>query len=94
MTASTGSKKTCAKDAFLSALSSTKAKGEAASPSFDSPFHLPRIAVVGSKREFFASGMRDKLREKTTFPFVKVQKWKPDNIVWAHRIKRKTTLSW
>ncbi|KAF5182844.1 hypothetical protein FRX31_027570, partial [Thalictrum thalictroides] len=42
-----GSKKTCAKVVFLSAFSSSKAKGETASPSFDSCFHLPRIAVAG-----------------------------------------------
>ncbi|KAF5204585.1 50S ribosomal protein L2 [Thalictrum thalictroides] len=91
---SAGSKKTCARDVFLSAFSSSKAKGETASPSYGSSFHLPRIAVAGSKPEFFASGMRDNLRGKTAFSLGEVQKWKPDNIVWAHRIKRKAALSW
>ncbi|XXG47935.1 hypothetical protein AAC387_Pa02g2496 [Persea americana] len=42
--ASAGSKKTCAKDVFFSALSSPKAKGETASFSFGSSFGFPRIA--------------------------------------------------
>ncbi|PIA31219.1 hypothetical protein AQUCO_05100018v1 [Aquilegia coerulea] len=91
---SAGNKKTCAKDVFLSAFSSTKAKGETASSSFGSSFHLPRIAVAGSKPEFFAPGMRDKLKGKTEFSLGDVQKWKKDNVVWAHRIKRKAALSW
>ncbi|KAI5666069.1 hypothetical protein M9H77_15922 [Catharanthus roseus] len=61
-----GSKKTCAKDVFFSALSSPnpKAKGETASLSFGSSFAFPRIAVAGAKPAFFAPRMREKVRGK------------------------------
>lgn len=61
---SPGSKKTCAKDVFFSALSSSKAKGETASLSpfsnNKSSFGFPRIAVAGAKPAFFAPRMREK----------------------------------
>ncbi|KAK4339056.1 hypothetical protein RND71_040518 [Anisodus tanguticus] len=79
-----GSKKTCAKDVFFSALSSPKAKGETASLSFDSSFGFPRIAVAGAKPAFFAPRMREKVRGK----------WRTHSILWVHRIKRKAALSW
>lgn len=89
-----GSKKTCAKDVFLSAFSSTKAKGETASLSFGSSFGFPRIAVAGAKPAFFAPRMREKLRGKNTFSLCEVRKWRTHSILWAHRIKRKAALSW
>nr|XP_016490427.1 PREDICTED: 60S ribosomal protein L2, mitochondrial-like [Nicotiana tabacum] len=55
-----GSKKTCTKDIFFSALSSPKAKGETASLSFGSSFGFPRIALAGAKLAFFAPRMREK----------------------------------
>lgn len=89
-----GRKKTCAKDVFFSAFSSTKAKGETASPSFGSSFGFPRIAVAGAKPAFFAPRMREKLRGKNTFSLCEVRKWRTHSILWAHRIKRKAALSW
>ena len=89
-----GSKKTCAKDVFFSALSSPKAKGETAPLSFGSSFGLPRIAVAGAKPAFFAPRMREKLRGKNTFSLCEVRKWRTHSILWAHRIKRKAALSW
>ncbi|CAN4091506.1 unnamed protein product [Withania somnifera] len=74
-----GSKKTCAKDVFFSALSSPKAKGETASLSFGSSFGFPRIAVAGAKPTFFAPRIREKIR-----------KWRTHSILWVHR--RKQTL--
>ena len=41
-----GSKKTCAKDVFFSALSSPKAKGETASLSFGSSFGFPTHSIL------------------------------------------------
>ena len=92
--ASAGSKKTCAKDVFFSALSSPKAKGETAPLSFGSSFGLPRIAVAGAKPAFFAPRMREKLRGKNTFSLCEVRKWRTHCVLWAHRIKRKAALSW
>ncbi|KAK6923610.1 Ribosomal Proteins L2, RNA binding domain [Dillenia turbinata] len=86
-----GSKKTCAKDVFFSALSSPKAKGEI---SFGSSFGFPRIAVAGAKPAFFAPRMKEKLRGKNTFSLCEVRKWRTHSILWAHRIKRKAALSW
>ncbi|CAN6465347.1 unnamed protein product [Victoria cruziana] len=74
---SAGSKKTCAKDVFFSALSSPKAKGETAtSLSFGSSFGFPRIAVAGAKPAFFAPRMREILRGKNTFSLFEVRKWR------------------
>ena len=92
--ASAGSKKTCAKDVFFSALSSPKAKGETASLSFGSSFGFPRIAVAGAKPAFFAPRMREKVRGKKTFSLCEIRKWRTHSILWAHRIKRKAALSW
>ncbi|KAI5639260.1 hypothetical protein M9H77_00585 [Catharanthus roseus] len=91
-----GSKKTCAKDVFFSALSSPnpKAKGETASLSFGSSFAFPRIAVAGAKPAFFAPRMREKVRGKNTFSLCEIRKWRTHSSLWAHRIKRKAALSW
>ena len=89
-----GSKKTCAKDVFFSALSSPKAKGETASLSFGSSFGFPRIAVAGAKPAFFAPRMREKVIGKKTFSLCEVRKWRTHCVLWAHRIKRKAALSW
>lgn len=89
-----GSKKTCAKDVFFSALSSPKAKGETASLSFGSSFGFPRIAVAGAKPAFFAPRMREKVRGKNTFSLCEIRKWRTHSILWVHRIKRKAALSW
>ena len=92
--ASAGSKKTCAKDVFFSALSSQKAKGDTASLSLGSSFGFPRIAVAGAKPAFFAPRMREKVRGKNTFSLCEVRKWRTHCVLWAHRIKRKAALSW
>ncbi|KAF7138126.1 hypothetical protein RHSIM_Rhsim07G0055600 [Rhododendron simsii] len=88
------SQKTCAKDVFLSALSSPKAMGETAPLSFSSSFGFPRIAVAGAKPTFFAPRMREKVRGKNTFSLCEIRKWTTNSIQWAHRIKRKAALSW
>ncbi|XP_020518774.1 uncharacterized protein LOC110006689 [Amborella trichopoda] len=90
-----GSKKSCVKDIFFSALSSPKAKGETASYlSFGSSFCFPRIAVAGAKPTFFAPRMREKVKGKKTFSLCEVQKWRMHSILWAHWIKHKAALSW
>jgi len=90
-----GSKKTCAKDLFFSALSSPKAKAETAPLSFGSSFGFPRIAVAGAKPAFFAPRMREKVRGgKKTFSLCEIRKWRTHSILWAHRIKGKAALSW
>ncbi|CAN6487181.1 unnamed protein product [Victoria cruziana] len=92
---SAGSKKTCAKDIFFSALSSPKAKGETTtSLSFGSSFGFPRIAVAGAKPTFFAPQMREILRGKNMFSLFEVRKWRTHSILWVHRIKRQAALSW
>nr|BCT43253.1 ribosomal protein L2 [Musa beccarii] len=89
-----GSKQTSAKDVFFSALSSPLAKGETQSLCFDSSFSIPRIAVAGAKRTFFAPRMRDQVLGKNTFSLCEILKWRTDCVIWAHRIKRKGALSW
>ncbi|EPS74677.1 hypothetical protein M569_00052, partial [Genlisea aurea] len=86
-----GSKKTCAKDIFLSAFSSQKAKG-VKHLSFGSSF--PRIAVVGAKPAFFVFRMREQVRGKNTFSLFEIRKWRTHSIPWVHRMKRKAALSW
>ncbi|KAL3830308.1 hypothetical protein ACJIZ3_019110 [Penstemon smallii] len=88
-----GSKKTCVKDVFFSALS-PKAKGETASLSLGSSSSFPRIAVAGAKPPFFVFRKREEVREENTFPLCEIRKWKAHSILWAHRIKRKAALSW
>lgn len=92
--ASTGSKETCAKDVFFSALSSPLAKGETASLSFGSSLAFPRIAVAGAKPAFFAPRMREKVIGKKRFSLCEIRKWRTHCVLWAHRIKRKAALSW
>nr|WMZ41816.1 ribosomal protein L2 [Trachelospermum jasminoides] len=90
-----GSKKTCAKDVFFSALSSPNPKAKVStSLSFGSSFAFPRIAVAGAKPAFFAPRMREKVRGKNTFSLCEIRKWRTHSILWAHRIKRKAALSW
>lgn len=89
-----GSKQTCAKDVFFSALSSPLAKGETASLSFGSSLGFPRIAVAGAKPAFFAPRMREKVIGKKTFSLCEIRKWRTHCVLWAHRIKRKAALSW
>nr|AKI85071.1 ribosomal protein L2 [Hypseocharis bilobata] len=89
-----GRKKTSVRDVFLSAFSSPKSKGEAASVSFVRSSGLPRIAVAGAKPTFFASQMSRTPEEKNTFSLSEVQQWRTDSDVWAHRMKRKAALSW
>ncbi|KAE8718194.1 60S ribosomal protein L2 [Hibiscus syriacus] len=89
-----GSKKTCARDVFFSALSSPNPNGETASLSFGNTFGLPRVAVAGAKPAFFASRTREELGEKNTFSLSDVRKWRPNSVLWTHRIKRKAALSW
>ncbi|KAK7847306.1 60s ribosomal protein l2 [Quercus suber] len=79
---------------FLLCLLLKRAKGEAASLSFSSSFAFPSIVVAGAKPAFFTERMREKLRGKNTFSLFEVRKWRTHNILWAHRIKRKATLSW
>lgn len=88
------SKKTCAKDVFFSAFSSSKARAGTASLSFGSSFGIPRIAVAGAKPAFFAPRMKEKVIGKNTFSLCEIRKWRTHSILWAHRIKRKAALSW
>lgn len=89
-----GSKQTCAKDVFFSALPSPLAKGETAFLSFGSSLAFPRIAIAGAKPAFFAPRMRDKLRGKKTFSLCEIRKGRTHCVLWAHRIKRQAALSW
>nr|YP_010838095.1 ribosomal protein L2 [Apostasia shenzhenica]WGF19830.1 ribosomal protein L2 [Apostasia shenzhenica] len=89
-----GSKQTCAKDVFFSALSSPLAKGETAFLSFGSSLAFPRIAIAGAKPAFFAPRMREKLIGKRTFSLCEIRKLRTHCVLWAHRIKRKAALSW
>nr|BCT43014.1 ribosomal protein L2 [Musa velutina] len=92
--ASPGSKQTCAKDVFFSSLSSHFAKGDTTSLCFDSSFSIPRIAVAGAKRTFFAPRMRDQVLGRNLFSLLEIRKWRTDCVIWAHRIKRQGALSW
>nr|AKI85134.1 ribosomal protein L2 [Geranium maderense] len=87
-----GNKMTSVRDVFLSAFT-PKPKGEVASRSFVRSSGLPRIAVAGAKPSFFASHMRDEVKEENKFSLSEIQQWKKDSIVWAHRMKRKAALS-
>nr|BDI00278.1 ribosomal protein L2 [Dendrobium brymerianum] len=89
-----GSKQTCAKDVFFSALPSPLAKGETAFLSFGSSLAFPRIAIAGAKPAFFAPRMREKLIGKKTFSLCEIRKGRTHCVLWAHRIKRQAALSW
>nr|AKI85074.1 ribosomal protein L2 [Francoa sonchifolia] len=91
---STGSKKTCARNVFLSAFSSPKAREETTSLLLASSSGFPRVAVSGAKPAFFVPGMKDELSGKSMFSLSEVQKGKTNSIQREHRIKRKGALSW
>ncbi|KAL5731767.1 hypothetical protein ACHQM5_004466 [Ranunculus cassubicifolius] len=78
-----GSNNTCARDVFLSALSSSKAKGDTPS------FHLPRVVVAGAKSAFFVPQVREKFSGENEFCLSEVGRWRSHNIV-----KLKAALSW
>lgn len=83
-------KETSVKDVFLSALSSSKAKGVTPSLSHG----LPRIAVAGAKPALFAPQTREFVEGENKFSLGDVQRWKMNSPVWKNRIKRRATLSW
>ncbi|KAI4300256.1 hypothetical protein L6164_033653 [Bauhinia variegata] len=83
------SKRTSAKDVFLSAFSSPKVKGDTASLST-----FPRVAVAGAKPAFFVPRPREQLNGENVFSLSEVRKWRPDSNLWEHRIKRKAAVSW
>lgn len=90
----TETQKTCARDVFLSAFSTPRAKGETASFSLCGLHNLPRIAVAGAKATFFAPQMYKKHGGKNTVSLNEVQKWNSRSSIWAHRMKRKAAVSW
>ncbi|KAJ9172235.1 hypothetical protein P3X46_015500 [Hevea brasiliensis] len=86
------SKKTSARDVFLSTFSTPRA--ETASLSLSGSLNFPRIAVAGARPAFFAPQMRDKDGGKSTFSLSEVRKWNSRSSIWAHRMKRKAAVSW
>ncbi|KAL8107592.1 large ribosomal subunit protein uL2mz, N-terminal part-like [Apium graveolens] len=88
-----GSKLTCEKDIFLSAYS-PKAKGVSSSLALGKSLGFPRMAVAGAKPAFFSLRAKEEVGERNTFSLSDIQKWKPQSIVWAHRLKRKAAISW
>nr|WPD96655.1 mitochondrial 60S ribosomal protein L2 [Dystaenia ibukiensis] len=88
-----GSKLTCEKDIFLSAYS-PKAKGVDSSLALGKSLGFPRMAVAGAKPAFFSLRAKEEVGERNTFSLSDIQKWKPQSIVWAHRLKRKAAISW
>ncbi|KAK1368169.1 60S ribosomal protein L2, mitochondrial [Heracleum sosnowskyi] len=88
-----GSKLTCEKDIFLSAYS-PKAKGVNLSVALGKSLGFPRMAVAGAKPAFFSLRAKEEVGERNTFSLSDIQKWKPQSIVWAHRLKRKAAISW
>nr|WPD96654.1 mitochondrial 60S ribosomal protein L2 [Dystaenia ibukiensis]WPF70754.1 60S ribosomal protein L2 [Dystaenia ibukiensis] len=88
-----GSKLACEKDVFLSAYS-PKAKGVDSSLALGKSLGFPRMAVAGVKPAFFSLRAKEEVGERNTFSLSDIQKWKPQSIVWAHRLKRKAAISW
>nr|AKI85133.1 ribosomal protein L2 [California macrophylla] len=93
-----GTKITSVRDVFLAAFT-PKPKVNAMSHSFvrssglPRTAGLPRIAVAGARPAFFAPQMKDEVKEDDTFSLSEIQQWRKDSVVWAHRLKRKTALS-
>lgn len=88
-----GSKLTCEKDVFLSAYS-PKAKGASSSLALGKSLGFPRFAVAGARPAFFSLRAKEEVGERNTFSLSDIQKWKPQSVVWAHRLKRKAAVSW
>ncbi|EEF37142.1 mitochondrial 60S ribosomal protein L2, putative [Ricinus communis] len=88
------SKKTCVRDVFLSAFSTSRAKRETAPFALSGSLNVPRIAVAGAKPSFFAPQIGEKDAGKSTFSLSEIQKLNPQSVLWANRSKRKAAVSW
>lgn len=83
------------KDVFLSAFSSSNGKKRHDAPySFVNVLGVPRMAVAGAKPEFFVPRMKDDVKENESLLLNVVKRWDKDSVVWGHKIKRKTDVSW
>ncbi|CAI9270617.1 unnamed protein product [Lactuca saligna] len=83
------------KDVFLSAFSSSNGeKIHDAPSSLVNVLGVPRIAVGGTKPEFFVPRMKDDVKENQSMFLNEVKRWDKDSIVWGHKMKRKAVVSW
>ncbi|XP_050230314.1 60S ribosomal protein L2, mitochondrial-like [Mercurialis annua] len=89
-----GSKKTCVRDVFMSAFSSSRIKKGTRHLSPADSLNLPRIAVAGAKPAFFAPQIRDQNDGKSAFSLSEIEKWNPKSKVWDNRGKRKAAVPW
>ncbi|XP_017234781.1 large ribosomal subunit protein uL2mz, N-terminal part [Daucus carota subsp. sativus] len=87
-----GGKLTCEKDVFLSAYY-PKAKGVNSALALRKSLGFPRMAVAGAKPAFYSLRAKEEVGENT-FSLSDIQKWNPQSVVWAHRLKRKAAISW
>ncbi|KAL7616285.1 hypothetical protein Lser_V15G03996 [Lactuca serriola] len=83
------------KDILLSAFSSSNGKKRHDAPySFVNVLGVPRMAVAGAKPKFFVPRMKDDVKGNESLLLYEVKMWDKDSVVWGHKIKRKTDVSW
>ncbi|CAI9283120.1 unnamed protein product [Lactuca saligna] len=62
--------------------------------SFVNVLGVPRMAMAGAKPEFFVPRMKDDVKENESLLLNEVKRWDKDSVVWGHKMKRKTIVSW
>ncbi|XP_076952951.1 large ribosomal subunit protein uL2mz, N-terminal part-like [Bidens hawaiensis] len=86
-----GTQLTNVKDVFLSAFSS---KADKTPYSFVNTLGIPRMAVAGSRPDFFVPRLKDDVKDDESLSLDEIKRWDKDSVAWAHKMKRKAAVSW
>ncbi|GJW59137.1 ribosomal protein L2 [Tanacetum coccineum] len=90
-----GTKPTNVRDVFLSAFSSSDPWEHRGRFAFVSEFGVPRMALAGSRLDFFVSRYKDVVLDTKRLAFDdEVKNWRKDSVVWDHKMKRTSAVSW
>ncbi|GKA85911.1 hypothetical protein Tco_0807565 [Tanacetum coccineum] len=90
-----GTKPTNIRDVFLSAFSSSDPWAHRGHFAFVSELGVPRMALAGSRPDFFVPRYKDVVFNTERLAFDdEVKNWRKDSVVWDHNMKRTTAVSW
>ncbi|GJZ04367.1 ribosomal protein L2, partial [Tanacetum coccineum] len=90
-----GTKPTNVRDVFLSAFSSLDPWVHRGRFTFVSKLGVPRMALAGSIPDFFVPRYKDVVLDTERLASDdEVKNWLKDSVVWDHKMKRTTVVSW
>ncbi|GKB79850.1 ribosomal protein L2, partial [Tanacetum coccineum] len=82
------------RDVFLSAFKASDAWADGLHCCFYTELGVPRMALAGSRPDFFVPRYKDAVRDSQSMAPNEVKNWRKDSPVWDHRMKRKAAVSW